>query len=163
MEGGSVTSMDTQLYIGRYEPRPESIIRVTNKQWVKPYGGLWTSTYIDNSSGWVDWCLNEQLDWVENRRWFLLVPDPNARIFVVNDIDDMDILFERYQDRLDYPSMSSINFEAMSEDYDAMTVTEDGQWKTRMTFPKNLYGWDCESTCWFRWAFASVEEIEMAL
>ena len=35
------------------------------------------------------------------------------------------------------------DFEAMAKDYDVIKLTDEGQWKTRLTNP-SLYGWDCE-------------------
>ena len=52
-----------------------------------------------------------------------------------------------------------INFYEMSKDYDAIHLTEKGQWKTRMTRPVSLYGWDCETVYWFRMKFKVVKNI----
>lgn len=39
-----------------------------------------------------------------------------------------------------------IDFKTMvQKGIDAIYLTEKGQWKTRLTFPRNLYGWDCET------------------
>lgn len=38
-----------------------------------------------------------------------------------------------------------ISFNSLKERYDAIWLTETGQWKTRLSRPLNLYGWDCES------------------
>ena len=49
-----------------------------------------------------------------------------------------------------------LDFERMAADFDAVHLTDEGQWATRLTQP-SLYGWDCESTCWLRWAFERAE------
>lgn len=42
-----------------------------------------------------------------------------------------------------------------------MHLTSEGQWRTRMSSP-SLYGWDCESTLFFRTEVLEyVEEIEI--
>ncbi len=38
----------------------------------------------------------------------------------------------------------------MARDYDGLHLTEKGQWDTHMG-RTNLYGWDMESTLWFKW------------
>jgi len=41
--------------------------------------------------------------------------------------------------------MTFPDYEECATRYDAIHLTDRGQWATRMTHPKNLYGWDCES------------------
>jgi hypothetical protein len=42
--------------------------------------------------------------------------------------------------------MEIIDFEGMKGNgIDAIWLTEAGQWETRHTYPRNLYGWDCET------------------
>ena len=50
------------------------------------------------------------------------------------------------------------DFEQLAIDYDGVHITESGESATRHTEP-GLYGWDCESTVWFRWAFSNVQKI----
>lgn len=154
--------MDTQLFLSIATPMPELFKPVKNRRFVKPEGGLWTSTWDagKQSSAWVDWCRDEDFDQEVANRWFLLTPYANARILTIDTVADMETMYKQYPDQM--PSFSFLNmidFERMAQDYDAMRVTERGQWATRLSHPRNLYGWDCESTCWFRWSFSQVKEI----
>lgn len=126
--------------------------------WVKPDGGLWTSTWDpEYGSGWIDWCLAESFAGPSFNVW-LLTPDPAARLYEVATLDDLERLVEQYPGETgrlggtrEYPSWT-----AVAEDYDGVHLTDDGQWATRMSHPVNLYGWDCECTLWFRWKFTGV-------
>jgi len=154
--------MQPQLFLSSAPPRAEALVPVTNCQFVKPKGGLWTSTYDakECASGWVAWCEHEAPAYLVGRRWFLLTPAADARVLIINTVADMDALYRCYADRVTGLSfVSMLDFEAMARDFDAMRVTEAGQWATRLTYPQNLYGWDCESTVWFRWKFVRVQEI----
>jgi hypothetical protein len=94
---------------------------------------------------------------------YLLYPEV-ANIFVIDSLEDLQDLL--YTHRLDTPGWTGssgvyyqdeyLDFEELARDYDALHLTVRGQWKTRMTRP-NLYGWDVESTLWFRWKFNRVE------
>jgi len=132
--------------------------------WSKPdHGtGLWTSTYTPGQlSGWIEWCYAEGYTpgW-DRPEAFVLTP-LKARIIVVDSEVDFAAVVERYlvkDSRYAETMLTPLNFSLMAEEYDAMHLTEVGQWRTRFGFSRNfnhsLYGWDCESTCWFRWKFA---------
>lgn len=57
-------------------------------------------------------------------------------------------------------TMRWLKFSEMAKQFDGMHLTDNGQWATRLPpfDSPNLYGWDCESTLWFRWAFDKVED-----
>lgn len=155
------THLKTQLFLSVATPMPELFLPITNAQFVKPRGGLWTSTYDGLTSAWVEWCVAEQYGSFDTTRWFLLTPAPAMRVLTVDSVADMTALYEQYVDRsIGLPFLNAIDFEAMARDYDAMHVTERGQHATHLSLPRNLYGWDCESTCWFRWCFTTIEEIK---
>jgi hypothetical protein len=52
-----------------------------------------------------------------------------------------------------------IDFEKLSQNYDGIWLTEQGNGETHLSFPYNLYSWDCESILWFRWCFEHVETL----
>lgn len=151
-----------QLWIGNHEPLPEVLMNMPplrNGHW-KPVGGLWTSTYLpdgEHPSEWVRWCSSEMPNWIKGRERWLLMPQP-ARVFVIDGIGDLHKAMRCWPLAPIYRGADkAIDFTAMAEEYDAVRVTEEGHWRTRMTFPLNTYAWDCESTCWFRWCFERVE------
>lgn len=137
----------------------DRVAPVENRQDVKPKYGFWTSTYTGQSSAWVDWCQAEQFGDVLAGSWFLLRPKPKARVFVIDSLADLHTLLAGYTepDTAYYGyGRACIDFERLALDYDGLHLTEEGEAATRFARP-GLYGWDCESTLWFRWCFKSCE------
>lgn len=130
----------------------------------KPRGGLWTSTYDERyGSGWIQWCLSESFDCGPADpvfRVWTLEPDPAARIYEIDTYADLARLCERYGQTIEHGSYSETcpAWSRIARDYDAVHLTDEGQWATRFSDP-NLYGWDCESTLWLRWAFVAVVDL----
>jgi hypothetical protein len=100
----------------------------------------------------MDWCVSEQYAGPSFNVW-LLNPDPAARIAHIDTYSDLAALVAAYPG----PGVDTRfpDWEAVSRDYDAVHLTDAGQWATRLSHPHDLYGWDCESTLWFRWCFIS--------
>lgn len=133
----------------------------------KPIGGLWTSTWDakKRTSSWVEWCKDEdELTFIADTHWFLLTPKADSRIYTIDTLADLEWLVDRYPLDLRGTGLEMmrdryLDYVRIAQEYDAIHLTEEGQWRTRLTFP-NLYGWDVESTVWFRWCFAKIREIE---
>jgi hypothetical protein len=166
-----VASLQPQLFIGRKEPNSHHFNPVSNDEGfgVKPRGGLWTSTYGPvYGSGWVDWCLSEDYNVPPDGRFasWLLEPNPTAVVLEIDSYEDLQVLVESDYG-IDGPGYAlrlggrGINFEKLATwgHIDAIHLTERGQWATRLSHPHTLYGWDCESTLWLRWAFVKVENL----
>jgi hypothetical protein len=146
-------------------PRPCSKPRHADRKG----GGLWTSTFHEqHGSGWIQWCLDEDFHCVrQNPTWhtWLLDPEPTARIYEIDSYADLQALVEAYpqtehhEDR-GYGSGSESRpaWHLIAKEFDGVRLTDEGQWATRLSNPLDLYGWDCESTLWLRWAFAAVED-----
>jgi hypothetical protein len=129
--------------------------------WVKPRpGGFWTSSLLDDgTSSWLQWCLTEDFGGPAFDLWEL-DPDPGATVYTIDSYADLQALAKRFPPVCDHLrpcrewSMGSgLSWRRVAEAYDAVRVTEEGQWATRLSMPLNLYGWDCEATIWFRWKF----------
>lgn len=160
-EGGlKRLKLPPQLYIGK-QPKASLVVPVVNggPRGIKPdSGGLWTSHYNSGRRGskWKDFST-----WRPSSGGWVLHPR-KAKIFVINSHDDLLELLDDYGRPSSLPpelaqalgETKLIDFEALSKDFDALHLTDEGQHKTRMTRP-NLYGWDVESTLWFRWKFAA--------
>lgn len=164
-------SLPAQAWTGERRPSPERfedpLPRLPNGGWAKPVGGFWTSTYDDRRlSDWCQWCLSAE--WNVSRDipvfpiWEL-EPEPEAKVLRIDSLADLATVVEQYPSKpLDpelgpeLPDWQFPDWPAVAEDYDAVHLTADGQWETRLTQPYNLYSWDCESTLWFRWAFTRV-------
>jgi len=131
----------------------------------KPCGGLWTSTYDPHahSAAWVDW-LAGQGEYIDPRScyWFLLTPIHNAKVYTIDSHNDLTLLLNRYPRAFSDRSIKYryIDFEAMSQRYDALHLTTKGQ---QMTSDEsdyaNLSDWSVECTLWFRWCFTEVQRI----
>ena len=134
---------------------------------VKPTGGLWTSTYTPNDeypSAWVKWCIKEQPEWIKDINFFLLIPKENVNVFIINSFDDLKYLCERFiwpkADSIsDVKIFAPLDWEEIAEYYDGVMLTEKGERETRHSYP-SLYGWDCESTLWFRNVFKEIKKIK---
>lgn len=150
-----------QLFAGRKEPTREKLRLIKNQTgFCKPGdGGLWTSTLVrGNSSSWVEWCINEEFS--NPRRGWILTPCENARVYTINSLPDLEHLYNHFPLVNDYASKYGIkylDFELIATTLDAIHLTEEGQVETRLSHPLSLYGWDCESTLWFRWVFEEVK------
>jgi hypothetical protein len=155
--------MTLQLFIGDKRPCANKLRPVKNRElFCKPAGGLWTSTYTWGKSDWVRWCIDESFRRPMELKWYVLRPASTARIYTINSFKDLVALpmqkvpptFEKYVGLLSYP-----DFEGLSQKYDGIHLTRKGERATRWSQP-SLYGWDCESTLWFRWVFEEVKLIK---
>lgn len=153
-----------QFHMAReqWEGQRPVISPVVNQIHVKPAGGFWTSTFTpqkQESSAWVEWCASESQDWITKFGYVLEVLE-TARIYSIESVGDLEKLLRDY-DPVVWRSKNFeledkyLNYELISKDFDGVHLTEDGQWRTRMSKP-GLYGWDCESTLWFRDVFGEV-------
>jgi hypothetical protein len=170
-------SLSTQLHVGR---RGDDQYDLTAKLFKpirvespiprpKPRGGLWTSTWHEEyGGGWVQWCLSEEFECDRSDptwpKCWLLDPAPDARVYTIDSYADLQALVDRFPHRYDYEDRgfgAHVDLQprwlSVAEHYDGVHLTDAGQWATRLSHPLNLYGWDCESTLWFRWSFERVE------
>jgi hypothetical protein len=163
-----------QLHVcknGSDEPLvPERMLWLRSYGSRKPQGGLWTSSYLgERGSDWVryfsgDWAAWEP-EWAEGGGVYgchLLVPRADARVLMLRDEEDLERAWESYAwKNKDYPGdrSRSIAWHAVAEEWDAVHVTGNCVRTCEHAQPFPAYGWDAESTCWFRWAFESAESI----
>lgn len=152
--------MKPQLFFGN-KPKQELVKPIANNEFgFKAYGGLWTSSYENGKSEWVDWCESIQFFTTDNRDGWLLVPKEDARILEIDSLFQLKSVYSNYGENLEGGN-PTLNFEAISLDYDGIHLTSNGQWETGFSLPYNLYGWDCECTHWFRWVFDEVKHISL--
>ncbi len=142
----------TQLYAAKNGiPLPEVLCPIRNRDWVKPAGGVWTSTYTpekEHTSDWVCWCALMRPEWIP-KSGFLYRVSPRAKIVEIDSLKDLRDLIDVYPAYIHHARVY-INFEALiRRGYDGIHLTERGQIATRHSKPYGLYGWDCESTLWF--------------
>lgn len=120
----------------------------------KPYGGFWTSTYIDLAgTPWSDWLrfLQEAHyahDSVQSNLGYVYTVAEDAEILVLDEEDDLASIIDDYGD-----TNGAFAWEEIARDYDAFHVTDNGY--------RYMPGWDCESTVWFNPRFTAVEEVDI--
>lgn len=153
-------TLPTQLWLGGPgEPKADKIPEIKNEpRFVKPRGGMWTSTYNEESgSSWLQFLLSEYREGLPKNTGWLLMPT-RCRVFTIDTLQDLEEAVARWTvpqipelEKIDF-FKHLIDFEAAQKEVDAIHLTEEGQWRTRLEIP-NLYGWDSESTLWFRCFF----------
>lgn len=155
--------------VGGPQLMPELFVPVTQRQqssFPKPDhgGGMWTSSPTeDGLCDWARWCASESFHVGEFVKW-VLTPRPTATLLEVDDYEDLVEIHKAFGRTTSWTGRSSerlfvdhiLQFEEIAKHYDGFHLTEDGQWATRLSHPLNLYGWDCESTLWFKWAFVDI-------
>lgn len=128
--------MPLQSHVSPQEPREDQFRPVRNDFFVKPHGGFWTSSWVDNTSGWIEWCKSEMPHWLGDSKIWLLQPKTGLRVYTVDCLADLEQVFGEYP--YSHPKIQEVNamcrsylryidFEAMSQHYDAMHLTEEGQ------------------------------------
>lgn len=158
-----------RIHLSKFRP-----IKNQAKGWgpisVKPHGtGIWTSSYTpDNPEGasdWLRWCKAEDFCLEMWRNGYVYEVAKNLKIVEIDSLDDLmhlndvfgvedestKMLHAKYPEYKDRRINRWPNWEKLAKHFDAVHLTEKGQWETRMP-PEgdNLYGWDCESTLWLR-------------
>jgi len=151
-----------QLWCAREKGRkPNLDIKIRNDpHFTKPIGGLWTSTYTPDEeycSDWIRWCAYEMPEWLTGE-CYVLYPRKDARIYTIDSYSDLERLFRKYGIRV-VDTFAVLDWERIAKDYDAVHLTHKGMMETHLSRPLSLYGWDCESTVWFRNVFEKVEPL----
>lgn len=134
------------IHYGSVEYMPELVKPVKNAKygWVKPdSGGLWCSP-VDSKYGWKEWCKENNFRDCDESISFTLEINHNARVLKIDSYSDLARLPHINNDNFNDPRRY-LDFEKLCLHYDAIWLTEKGQWETRLTEPYQLYGWDCES------------------
>lgn len=114
-------------------------------RFVKPFGGIWACRYTPDEefvSAWQCWCKYEEYP-CNCRHGVVFNLKPNARIYTIDTYRDLERLATKY--KYGSSTFSYLDFEALSKDYDAIELTDNGQIETRFSEPYNLYGWDIAS------------------
>lgn len=115
----------------------------------KPKKALWTSTFINDKfiSEWNLWAKDEDFRQDVDQKVGLLTVSDDARVLEVAD-NTIDILKS-------YMTGRHIDFISLAEDYDGVWLNWDSiSYHNILDY---IYGWDCESTVWFRWCFVEDE------
>lgn len=144
-----ISNYKNWIFISNDKITKEKFNRIQNDSFIKPKGGLWLSPYTkDNeyTSQWHYFLTNEMDINTKGMKGTIISIKENAKILVIDSLDDLKKIFEKYEliDEITSRFFRILDFEKIAEDYDAILLTEKGQWDTRLSQP-NLYGWDIES------------------
>jgi len=168
-----------QLAIGK--TRLEEVQAIKNPKFDnKPRDGFWTSTYLPRGKFASDWAYfllyndKRELRKQQGKTHLLLKVKPSARVYHIDSYGDLAKLVRRYPHKVMMEEFeiwrkiglltedgagvrAPIDWEKVAQDYDGVHLTDDGQGATRHSYPYDLYGWDAESTVWFRNVFSRLE------
>jgi hypothetical protein len=145
----------------------QPVINRTQNYFNKPQsGGLWTSSItVRDPSDWaVIGGLVEGMVTPDSQMW-RLTPKSDTRILHITDRGAFDAMMSRYRHTVSIGPMqfAVTDFERLSHDFDALHVTQRAISEVSATAidptDASLYGWDLESTLWFRWMFEQVEHL----
>lgn len=151
-----------QLFFGE-KPEESKFEKIKNKYlFNKPYGGLWTSTYLgEHGSEWLQWSLDNEWYGDNMPKAWLVTPKDNLRVLTIDSNDDLMKKLGKYiGENKEFTFLANIDFEAVKLDWDVIHLTGRGEAETRLTMKHSLYGWDCESCLWLTWGFDEVKEIK---
>ncbi len=146
--------IQTQLKVTRGGESGLQLKTLNHDPLFKPNGGCWSSTFLtcgEYASDWVRWCMEEELPgWLDGERILFDVPK-GTRYYMVDTYQDLEELYKAYP-LLDsrFMIMHYLDWLTIAKAVDAIWLTEEGQWRTRLSHPLNLYGWDTESICFFK-------------
>lgn len=117
---------------------------------------------MDGSSEWIDW--RRESYPALDQYWHCLLPDPAARLFVIETEDDLRVLCHEYGITSHTSLWGSweaplLDFEYLSTVCDGLHVTRSAVRALHTSYPYDLNAWDVESTLWFAWSFVEVHLI----
>lgn len=138
---GGVTTLDL-IHYGSNKFKPEEFSRPTGESkciGLKPIGGLWASP-SNSEYGWRHWCAENNYGDLSVFFSFRFA----GCLLVIDSVDDMDKI--PWTER---NGLQSILFKEIIKIYDGIWLTARGERETRLTWPRSLYGWDCESVVIF--------------
>ncbi len=161
-----MTELKPQLYCTKKTEGP--IFRpIENDNFIKPNGGIWTSTYTPNEkypSAWYEWCAIVSPGKVEPPCYFyILYPKDTAKVYTINSREDLKKLYQNGFACTDtgIPFIKFLDFVKVAKVYDAIHLTEKGQVSTPFSSGSYSLDWDCECTLWFRDVFEEIKSINI--
>ena len=141
------------LTLGKKAITKESWDDIKNEVFVKPFGGLWASCYIEKGefkSQWHEFAV-KGLSSKDYNYGVVFNLKENAKIYIIDTYDDFANLLKDNKESTELDELfkslkfSFLDFEKLATTYDAIFLTSKGERETRSMTRANLYGWDVES------------------
>lgn len=135
--------MNTQIHYGATKFCKSKFRKITNRNWNKPRGGLWSSS-INSDRGWKWFCTEEGFRGNEYLSKFFKFR-VSGKIYKIDSVYDL----LNVPAKITYEGRRFIDFERLRDlGYSAIWLTWEGQRDTRWSdnMGMDLYGWDVEST-----------------
>lgn len=110
-------------------------------------GGLWTSP-VDSVNGWREWCENEDFNVCKLEKSFRLEISTKHLLVIESGYDFETKMVGTYME-IGSCGLTEIDWSSLVETYHGIWLTAKGELGTRLSFPYNLYGWDCETVLLF--------------
>ena len=180
-------ALPTQLHTGKrptkagFEPALNYNSGARRSGYMKPVGGLWTTTWETAfDEGWPAWVLAENFHVEQlNQAWLLepvecnvvelagfdqchefmvryakqlfSLPDSGLRDLIIS--SDPDGVYARAHEHFDTPSMAAPIWEEVKKEADCVRLLTPYAFNVRLGPYLFFNTWDCESTIWLRWCF----------
>ena len=151
--------LGVQGWAGESRPVPERLLKPgsTAGPTPKPHDGFFTSTLHegDCSTAWIDYSKVHGLDRESaGRLLWMLAPQPDATLYVINGEEDYEELSSQYPKRWDPPVKSPVVAPDWNRIANLVGGQIDGIHVIELAASSSwLRGWDVESTLWLRWSF----------
>lgn len=129
------------IHFGDSKYEKEKFNEIRNRDFVKPYGGLWASP-LNAKYGWKNFCENNLLSEIDLSNYFLFKLKDEAKVLKITQSEQLHNLpLNNSASKIFKSIFIALDFEEIKKEYDAIEVliSEDDQlyW--------DLYGWDCDS------------------
>ena len=121
--------------------KKEKFIEIKNRDFVKPYGGLWASP-LNAKYGWKKFYEDNLISKIGLSNYFLFKLKDEAKVLKITRAEQLHNLpLNNSASKIFKDIFIALDFEEIKKEYDAIEVliSEDDQlyW--------DLYGWDCDS------------------
>ena len=133
-------------------PDPSRVQPVVSTGWIKPDGGMWCTS---GEQTWKQWCVENNFLPDDPLEVFTIPMRPETSLLVIDSHKDLIRALDQFGiERPEWslpstPPARVLNFEQVAKKFDAIWLTEAGQWETRCPTGwnenDNLYGWDLET------------------
>jgi hypothetical protein len=151
----SVAEFDlgVQAWLGAEIFDPDRVLEVNwpNQPMVKPPHGFFTSSSDGGTSPWIEYQSRQEKRAGEKRRVYLLDPNPDALLYIIDTPEDYKRLAETYRQRHANPNNPEIcpHWRKLAQEgpFDAIHMTAAAVADKSLWYASS---WAVESTLWFR-------------